>query len=68
MSKNEIIRSLRYEIRKLNRIIDHKIIMGLSYGTESRRHKFLVAQLDRLTPRRISWFERSLSFASMFLF
>ena len=68
MSKHQIIKSLKHEIRKVNRIIDHKIIQGLPYYNESRRHKFLMSQLDRLAPKRQSWFGRSLSFVSMFMF
>jgi hypothetical protein len=68
MSKYEIIRSLKQEIRKVNRIIDHKIIQGLPYHHESRRHKFLISQLNRLTPRGHSWFGRSLHFAGLFMF
>ena len=84
MSKYELIRSLRSEIKKLNRVIDHKIILGLPYGDDSRRHKFLTLQLKRLTPPaigfgfarswriarfwRIGWFSRSMGFVSMFMF
>ena len=68
MSKHEIIKSLKQEIRKVNRIIDHKIIQGLPYYAESRRHKFLMSQLNRLSPKRASWFSRPLSFVTMFMF
>jgi len=68
MNKHEIIRSLRREIKKVNYVIDQKIIHGLPYYRESRRHKFLKAQLDRLVPQRQSWFGQSLRFATMFLF
>ena len=67
MSKHEIIKSLKQEIRKVNRTIDYRIIQGLPYHEESRRHKFLRAQLNRLAPARSSWFGRSMSFVSMFL-
>jgi hypothetical protein len=68
MSKHEIVRSLRQEIRKMNRVIDMKIIQGLPYYNESRRHKLLILQLKRLIPERSSWFGRSMSFVSMFMF
>jgi hypothetical protein len=70
MSKHQIVRSLRQEIRKLNRIIDQKIILGQSYYNESRRHKFLMSQLNRLAPSTSlssGWFSRSMSFASVFM-
>lgn len=66
MSKHQIVRELRREISKLNRVIDLAIIRGVPYRDEARRHKFLVAQLNRLHPRR-SLFS-SLSFAHMFMF
>ncbi|MDD5165409.1 MAG: hypothetical protein PHG25_02630 [Candidatus Pacebacteria bacterium] len=66
MSKHQIVRELRREIVKLNRIIDLAIIRGVSYREEARRHKFLVAQLNRLQPRRSIF--SSLSFAHMFMF
>ena len=66
MSKHQIAKELRREISKLNRIIDLSIIRGVPYREESRRHKFLVAQLARLQPRR-SLFS-SLNFAHMFMF
>jgi hypothetical protein len=45
-----------------------KIIQGQSYYNESRRHKLLILQLKRLIPERSSWFGRSMSFVSMFMF
>jgi len=68
MSKHEIIKSLRQEIKKMNRVIDMKIIQGLPYYNESRRHKFLTLQLRRLSPSGGNWFGRSMSFVSMFMF
>lgn len=42
---------IRAEIKHLNEEIDMKIIRGLTYRTEARRHKSLMAQLSRLTLR-----------------
>lgn len=66
MSKHEIVKSLRTEIKKINRIIDQKILMGAPYALEARRHKFLTSQLRRLAPRE-GWFERSMSYVSLFM-
>lgn len=55
MSKNQAIKNIRYEIDRLNQEIDLKIIKGVSYGREARRHKFLISQLRRLND---SWFGR----------
>ncbi len=68
MSKHQIIRSLRQEIKKINYTIDRKIINGMPYSQDARRHKFLVSQLSRLAPPRMNWFSRAMSFASVFLF
>lgn len=67
MSKHQAIKSIRAEIERINQEIDLRIIKGVSYRREALRHKFLMAQLARLVPRRSSWFGRSLGFAS-FLF
>lgn len=68
MSKHQIVRSLRSEIKKLNYLIDQKIIAGMPYYRESRRHKFLVSQMNHLTPQGTNWFARSMTFASLFMF
>jgi len=67
MSKHQIVKELRREISKINRIIDLAIIRGVPYREEARRHKFLVSQLARLQPRRQSVFNL-FQFAHMFLF
>jgi len=67
MSKHQIVRSLRQEIKKINRIIDQKIIQGKSYYQESRRHKFLMSQLKHLSPQGSGLFS-GMSFVSMFMF
>jgi hypothetical protein len=67
MSKHQAIRTIRQEIEKLNEEIDFKIIKGVSYAREARRHKFLMSQLSRLTPRP-SWFAKSVNFMSAFMF
>ncbi len=68
MSKHQTIRSLRKELRKINSVIDRKIIQGAPYPLESRRHKFIVSQLKRLVPAEQTMFGRSLGFMSMFMF
>ena len=68
MSKYQTIRAIRDEISRLNREIDLKIIRGLSYARESRRHRMLSAQLSRLVSNRTTnWFSKSLSYVSLFL-
>jgi hypothetical protein len=66
MSKHQIVRELRREIKKINEQIDMHIIQGLSYREEARRHKFLVSQLARLQPRRVPLFS-SFALAQLFM-
>ncbi|MEY2664720.1 MAG: hypothetical protein RIT04_528 [Candidatus Parcubacteria bacterium] len=51
MSKTKTIQMIRAEIKRLNEEIDMKIIRGISYRGEARRHKSLMSQLARLTTR-----------------
>lgn len=67
MTRLQTIKMIRREISVLNKRIDEKIIKGLSYVNEARRHKFLKSQLSRLSPQ-YSWFDRSIGFVSTFLF
>lgn len=80
MSRTRLIEEIEKELDRLNAKIDLRIIKGLSYAKEARRHKFLVTQLNNLTrieaPVAIktiinskrSWFEKAGSFVTMFLF
>ncbi len=67
MSKHQIVKSLRAEIKKINYVIDQKIIQGLPYSREARRHKFLISQLNRLAPPSQNWLFRSMSYVTMFM-
>lgn len=61
MSKYNLERALIRELEALNDIIDSKIIKGLSYAREARRHKFLQSSLYRLRQSdRSGWLLRSL--------
>ncbi len=51
MSKTTLIQEIQREINNLNDVIDLKIIRGLPYKNEARRHRFLVAQLSNLSSR-----------------
>lgn len=75
MSKHNLEKTLRQELENLNDLIDQKIIKGLSYTKEARRHKFLLSSLTDLTQSkkiRQGWFgvgslKRSFSFISSFI-
>jgi hypothetical protein len=71
MSKQNLEKALRSELEVLNEVIDRKIIKGLSYTKEARRHKFLlsnIVDLRRASRSRSSWFSKSFGFVSTFLF
>ena len=70
MSKQNLEKAVRKELEVLNDQIDRKIIRGVSYVKESRRHKFLLSSLSRMhkaTSVRSGWFTRSFSLVSTFL-
>lgn len=71
MSKQNLEKALRRELEVLNDAIDRKIIKGLSYVREARRHKFLLSSIAKLrsaSRMQSSWFSRSFGFVSTFLF
>jgi hypothetical protein len=56
MSYQDLIINIRLELQRLNHDIDMKIIKGLPYKRESKRHKFLLARLaDLATQPRRHW-------------
>ncbi len=58
MSKHQAIRTIKSEIKRLNHEIDLRIIKGLPYKEQSRRHKMLSAQLSQFERASRSWFWR----------
>ena len=64
MSKQNLEKALRNELVVLNDIIDKRIIKGLSYAREARRHKFIlsrIAEMKREDRSGINWLTRSFS-------
>lgn len=63
MSKYNLERALVKELDVLNDMIDKKILRGLSYAREARRHKELLLNLANLRreTRRFDWLARSLN-------
>lgn len=60
---------IRSELQTLNERIDEKILRGLSYAREARRHKFLLSRLYDLKRRsENSWFNKSFGFVSTLMF
>jgi len=69
MGTIQLAHNIRKEIKKLNKEIDLKIIKGLPYRAEARRHKFLVSQFYGFYENtKRSWFQRTVQvFASFVL-
>lgn len=70
MSKQKLITTIHTELEKINEQIDLKIIQGLEYKRESKRHKFLVSHLTQVirgaAPKR-SWTHRVSHMMASFL-
>ncbi|MEK7136408.1 MAG: hypothetical protein AAB821_02350 [Patescibacteria group bacterium] len=64
MTQYQYAKSIKSEVDDLNRIIDQKIIRGLSYRRESLRHKKLIREM-RGRRTNTSW-RSIMSFVSLF--
>ncbi len=60
MSKQNVEKALKKELKVINEIIDSRIIRGLSYSKEARRHKEILNSLANMK-RNGAWFSRSFS-------
>lgn len=65
MTKYKAITTIEKEINKVNDVIDMKIIQGLAYRAEARRHKILLDKLRRET--RPTWQYRLSRMVTSFL-
>lgn len=65
MTKHKTITTIEKEINKVNDEIDLKIIQGLAYRAEARRHKMLLDKLRRDT--RPTWQYRLSRMVTSFL-
>ena len=61
MSKDNFEKSLKKELRVLNEIIDMKIVRGLSYASEAKRHKVILNSLANIKRTKSGWMLRSFS-------
>lgn len=59
MSKHNLERALRRELSVLNEVIDRKILRGISYSREAKRHKYVLKSLSSL--RNEGWFSKPFS-------
>jgi len=67
MSKQNLEKELKKELEIVNDVIDKKIIRGLSYVGEAKRHRFILNSLVNIRRNKIRshWMVRSLGFASI---
>ncbi len=57
MSKARLITTINRELKDINEVIDWKIIKGLPYKREAKRHKLLTGMLGdaRKKPTELVW-------------
>jgi hypothetical protein len=68
MSKFKLARKVKKEIKKLNAEIDLKIIKGLPYKAEARRHRFLTSQFYMFNhANKMSLFKRTIQIFASFV-
>jgi hypothetical protein len=70
MSKFILEKKIQDELRKINGVIDTKILKGLPYRREALRHRFLLnrlSDLHRLSKFHSNWFQRSVNVVATFL-
>lgn len=70
MSKFILEKKIQAELRKINDVIDLKIVKGVSYRREALRHRFLLnrlSDLHRLSRFHSNWFERTVNVVATFL-
>ncbi len=65
MSKEKLVKTISREIAEINESIDMKVIRGVPYKQEAKRHKLLVSMLSDIG--RKAQAQRQWSFSS-FLF
>lgn len=66
MSSNTFKKAIERELQRLNEEIDKKIVKGLSYMNESKRHKALLRQLDSFKNHN-NLFQKSFNLITTFL-
>ncbi len=70
MSTFILEKKIQAELRKLNAVIDTKILKGISYRREALRHRFLLnrlVDLHHVSKFHSNWFQRSVNIVATFL-
>ncbi len=57
--------AIEKEIKKLNRTIDSKIVSGMRYRDDARRHKELLQQVRKMNQKKSIW-PRAFQFLTLF--
>ena len=68
MTREHFTKKAQEEIENLNRVIDMKIIKGVSYKNEARRHKFLLSKIGNSTRIQRFLFSKSAGFMTNLFF
>ncbi|MES2436917.1 MAG: hypothetical protein V4519_02805 [Patescibacteria group bacterium] len=66
MSKSELKHQLKVEIKRLNKLIDQKILEGKNYTAEARHHKILLSRLSIM--KKSSFLARSMRVMATMMF
>lgn len=70
MSTFILEKKIQDELRKINRVIDSKILKGLPYRREALRHRFLLnrlVDLHHVSKFHSNWFQRATNVVATFL-
>ncbi len=68
MTRENFTKSAQKEIESLNQLIDMKIIKGLSYKKEAKRHKFLLSKIGNTAKIQAFLFNKQPGFITSFFF
>ena len=70
MSNFILEKNIKNELKKLNGVIDTKILKGISYRREALRHRFLLnrlSDLHRLSRFHSNWLQRAVNVVATFV-
>ncbi len=68
MTRENFTKTAQKELESLNELIDMKIIKGLSYRNEARRHKFLLSKIGNTNGVQTFLFGKQAGFVSSLFF
>lgn len=68
MTREHFTKKAEEEINSLNEVIDMKIIKGISYQKEAKRHKFLLSKIGNTTRTQAYLFGKPAGFMSNLFF